>query len=472
MALMAGGFLACQPANNDEPLDIVTTDASVSEAPVSLTLTDGEGGPWRLDVRSTSSAPLIFSRSRGDYRSTSYTPLNDSARLERIGGFDTIVFADAAQDASFTFKPYSGNIRAGSTPFIPFSDGGVALDFGQFELIAVEDVAAVAALDGRLSNWTGEQNPIPLTVNSDRPMLINGERKAGTANFYADGTSNYLYLGDSDVMNGDNLVGVIDPGLPAWIRDDFDKTLGVIFSELETRFGYGLPNRATVLFAYRGDELQGFSNKGSALPGNLLALEVAGTALQQPSDEIADHFHFFFAHEAVHLFQAASGKRLGNQNSSWIHEGQANAIAYRLLVEQDMQSRTAYEVRLAEAFNRCATELEGRALTETLFTGRIGAYDCGEVIAVASDAAMPDHNLFDLWAEMVAVGDDPERYVADDYFAALESLGVEKDVVAQLKDLTQETVSDADATLRQILAAAGLDATLEDGKIIRISMVK
>jgi hypothetical protein len=470
-ALLVCGIWACQPADNPENQDEQRAVLPTPAAPVTLTLTDGRDGLWQLDIQSASPTTLFFSRSKGDYRTASYTPLSGSARLERLGGLDTILFTDAATDASFAIKPYSENIRAAYTPFIPFSDGGVAVYTGQFELLAAADAAAVAALDGRLSNWTGEQHAIPLTLKSDRAMLIDGERKTGALDLVADGGGKYVYLGDGNIVEGENFVGVIDPGLPSWIRDDFDETLGVIFTALKARYGYGLPDRATVLFAYRGDEVQGLSNTGGALPGNVLALESAGTALQRPSDDIIAYFRFFFTHEAAHLFQAASGKRLGNQDSAWIHEGQANAVAYRLLVDQGLQSQDAYESRLAETFTRCAEELEGRTLQGTLRTGRVGAYDCGELIALASDSALEGHDLFDLWAAMVASRPDQKNYEAEDYFVALQDLGASPDVVERLRMLTTASITDADRVLRGLLEAAGMEVGDTDGRISRIGLV-
>ncbi|MFB9372716.1 hypothetical protein ACFFUB_01945 [Algimonas porphyrae] len=488
--LALGMLVACspdpveQPAELDARADAQTDTLAESVSPITLTLTDGGDGPWTLDIAIdgpdmdgseidwSGSSPVFFSRSNGDYRVARYAAQDDGVKLARIGGFDTLIFDENVRAARFAVTPFSGNIRADYTPFIPFSDGGVALFTGQFELLPATDTAAIEGLGGRLSNWSGEQRPIPLTLRSDRSMLVDGRRQSGETTVMVDGGGEYIYFGTADLVEGEYFVGVIDPGLPAWIREDFDDTLGTIFTALEERFGYGLPDRATILFAYRGDDMQGLSNKGGALPGNVLALETAGTALRQPSDAVTGYFQFFFAHEAAHLFQQASGKSLGNQDAAWIHEGHASAVAYRLLVEQGLQTREAYEVRLAEAFNRCAAELNGRALSETLYTGYIGAYDCGEIIAVASDAALPDHDLYDLWANMVSIGDDPNRYDAEDYFAALQALGASEPIVGALRVLTTETLPDADAALRGLLSAVDLDFVVSDGRVSRIAMAE
>lgn len=469
LMLVVGLLWGCGPNGAEAP---ATLEMPVPPPPIALILTDGDDGPWTLDVALDEPGLVFFSRSNGDYRTETYAPQGQSGRVQRIGGYDTLILEDGVRHARFEITPYSDNIRADYTPFIPFSDGGVALFTGQFELLTATDRTSIEALEGRLSNWTGEQRPISLTLRSDRPMLIDSSRVSGDSVVMVDGGGEYVYFGNAELVDGENFVGVVDPGLPDWIREDFDDTLGIIFTALEERYGYGLQDRATILFAYRGDAVQGFRNKGGALPGNVLALETEGTALLNPSDRIIRYFQFFFAHEAAHLFQQASGKTLGSQESAWIHEGQASAIAYRLLVEQGIQTQTNYEIRLAEAYNRCAKELEGRTLAETLFTGRIGAYDCGEVIAVASDAALPNYDLFDLFAKMVAIGDDPERYEAKDYFKALEELGADKDVVTELRVLTSNSLSDADAVLRRLLDAADLKTTLIDGEVTQIAMAE
>jgi hypothetical protein len=105
-------------------------------------------------------------------------------------------------------------------------------------------------------------------------------------------------------------------------------------------------------------------------------------------------------------------------------------------------------------------------------TTEIGAYDCGELIAVASDSALDNYDLFDLWAAMVASSDHPERYEVDDYFAVLQKLGASTEIIERLRMLSTESIDNADRVLRDLLNAAGVEAHETDGHISRIALVE
>jgi len=466
LILTFGLLCACGPSTVEAPEQ---SEDDIAPPPISLVLTDGGQDAWTLDVELTESKPVFFSRSNGDYRRETYAVEGDQATLDRLGGFDTIIPTDDTTSVQLSVMPYSGNIQADYTPFIPFSDGGVALFTGQFELLRGGDLASITALNGNLGAWSGEQVTIPMTVKSNRTLLVGGDRYQDEADIMIDGSGEYIYLGDAAVVHGEAFSGVIDPGLPAWLRDSFDDELSVIFEALSDRFGYSLSDRATVMFAFRGYEGQGLSNKGGALPGNVLALETSGSALRDPNEQVRGYFRWFFAHEAAHLFQQQSGKT-ADQGAAWIHEGAANAMAGRLLVDQGLRDAARYEASLAASFARCADGLKGRTLEETMRAGRVGAYDCGEIIAIISDAALPDHDLYDLWSTLMTSGDDPARYSAEDYFTAMRELGASNAVVAGLRALATDPVENATADLQSLLAAVGLDIVEADGRIVRIAL--
>jgi hypothetical protein len=472
MIVLAAMASACQPGPDPQGADderSVETDAP-RQAPIQLTLTDHGDDPWHLDIEIEKSQPLIFSRSNGDYRRETMTPITDGVTLDRIGGFDTLIIPEGIKRVRLAVTPYTDYVRADYTPFIPFSDGGLALFTGQFELLRVDNVDAVAALDGSLRNWTGTQIPIPLTLISERTLLAHGAVIEGDARVEVEGDGEYIYLGDAELTEGDAFIGVIDPGLPDWIRETLDDDLSMIFEALSTRFGYELPNRATTLFSFRGYDQPGLSNTGGVLPGNMLALETAGDALREPNPRLRQHFQWFFAHEAVHLFQNESGKFASGHDIAWIHEGGANAMAGRLMIEAGLQSPETYAATLANQFEACAAALSGTTLTDLMYSGTIGPYDCGELIAVASDAAMADHDLYDLWAAMVKASNDADTFDAEDYYTALGTLGADPEIVDQIHALTTDPIVDARSDLLTLLRTAGLNVTESDGRATYIRL--
>ena len=163
---------ACSPKPATQAPDVPTED----HPPFSLTLTNTDGGKWRLDIDLFEpQSALIFSRSRHDYRTQTYFPLSPGVELKRIGGFDTLIFDVAVTKASFEITPFTQTLPGTYTHFIPFSDGGQAIYLGAFELLRVANVQAVKDLQGNLDGWDGDQFDIPVHLKSDTEILLNGE---------------------------------------------------------------------------------------------------------------------------------------------------------------------------------------------------------------------------------------------------------------------------------------------------------
>ncbi|MGB6231289.1 MAG: hypothetical protein WBF53_14305 [Litorimonas sp.] len=454
---------ACAPETPDMT-GSAQVQATAPEA-LSLFVEDGGDGPWAMEIVLPEPDPVLFPRSNGAYREGSFSAHSDGVRLERIEGFDAILLPEGERRGRFEFVPYTDYIHAEYTPFLPFSDGGVAMFTGQFELLPADSREAIAALNGDLDGWTGRQLPVELTLRSPRTMLIGGEAIEGEATVRVDGNGQYVYFGDATLTEGASFVGVLDPGLPDWLGSGLDDRLSVIFAALEDRFGFALKERATILFAFGGYDTPGLSNSGGVLPGNVLALETEGAALRDPDAQILQRFQRFLAHEAVHLFQAMGGKSAASPDLAWIHEGGADAMSGQLLVELGFWEREARARYLAADLERCVAALSGSTLSETIRESRIGAYDCGEIIAVASDAALPGHDLYDLWATLVSQADGESDYAAADYFAAMASLGADESWLARLRTLVSDRATDPKQEFLDLMEAVGIEANVKDGTV-------
>jgi len=227
-----------------------------------------------------------------------------------------------------------------------------------------------------------------------------------------------------------------------------------------------LPEKASILFAFRGYDTPGLSNTGGVI-GNQLIIETSGDALENPNPRIRSYFQWFFAHEAAHLFQSVSGIGYDHNGLSWISEGGANAMANQLLAESGLATPEHIRDNYVQSYRLCTEALNGRTLAATIKRGVEGNYDCGDFLARISDAALPDHSLAQLWsamAEQVAANPAEEDavYTADHYFTAMTKLGASPDIIAQMRAFTDEPVEDADAALRAMMEAVGIVARFEN----------
>lgn len=463
LALISGVIVSCGPSLPTPEND--AADDLSSKAPIAMTLTDGGKGDWSLKIEKKSGGEFYaFSRSENDYRSESWQVVS-GADFSRKHGFDTLKLN--ANQAQLTFTPYVKSLPGTYTPFINFSDGGTAVFAGQFDLFALEDDAGLKALGGDVYNNEGELFAAPLTLKSARPILYGGQSYDGEVTLSLDGKSSYAYIGDTDITQGKDFSGVIDPGLPDWISQRFDEDLSLVFNALAERWGFDLPQKGTILLAFEGYEDEGVSLTGGALPGNMIVMQLSGERLREENPRVTSYLKWFFIHEAVHLFQKKTDKSYAHNRYSWISEGGANTMTSMIMAENDL-ALEGYLLRIyGDSFEFCAQALEGKTLEAAIDAGPEGNYDCGDLIGRITDAALPRHDYFEFWNSFLAGLD--ENFTDADYFAAMRKLGADEDIVSRLEALTSDPVIDAEATLKSLMNDVGIDATFADGAMRAIA---
>ena len=458
IAVVAGLSLllaACSPPS-DRPMESV---GLIDGTDVTATVHDIGEGLFRVEYSfATPQSAMIFSRSRNDYRSESWHPLDPGVRLERLNGFDALIFETPTLGASFNVRARPEIRYLEYSHFVSFSDGGLALFTGQFELLPVVAREAALALNGDLSRWNGEQPLLGVRVQSDRPMIRRGERiRSGDVEISTGGGA-FIYFGDSQLEASESYVGIMDQELPAWIRETFPDTLAFLFSQLEQGWGFALEQPAALLFAYEGNENPGFSNKGGVLDRQLI-MQSSGQQLDQDDDYVRPYLMWFFAHEASHLFQFSRGPQLSDNRDSWIHEGAANAMANRILFEQTPENHAYWRYATARAWSGCIASLENGPLRGAALRGEFQAYyDCGEFMALMTDAMLPELTLYDFWNEMLTDAEMSDNaYNATTYFSTLSRLGVEDDLIARLSAIVDNPTEDPGSVLLQLMIDVGLE---------------
>lgn len=211
----------------------------------------------------------------------------------------------------------------------------------------------------------------------------------------------------------------------------------------------------------------GLNLKGGEI-GDLLSLQMSGAQLAEAKPEIRTYVRWFLAHEAAHIFQRTRGNDAvlfsDAGGHAWVHEGSANAFAYRIGADL-AENPDAYLAEVyAGEYKDCVAHLEKVALVEARASGNFRAYyACGDLIALATDALLPEHDLFDFWnalqtASMKAT--DTDR--AELYFQVLKELGAAAEGVKQLRALVWEKPRDASAFVQSTMASFGLPIALDD----------
>lgn len=427
-----------------------------------------ESGDWKVSYEfAEPQSALAFARSRNDYRSATWTLETEGARFGRAFDFDVIIFDEPAKAVDFSIIPLTSAIEADYTPFVTFSDGGLAIYEGQFSLIPFEDLDAIEALEGDLDN--AETGPLAMDVKltSDKPIIVDGDVHDGALTHRIRGDGTYIYMGDSETQTFDSFAVVLDQGLPDWLQARFDSDLETIFNQLEGLWGFELKEKATILLAYKGTGGQGFSATGGALD-NLLMMEVGGSEFSKANFNALSYLQWFFAHEAVHLFQTTGGAEFAGDSDAWIHEGAANTMAYSFVAAQlEGEDREKFLAGVyANAFKECAAALEGGPLKDAAKRDSFSAnYSCGDLIAQATDGFLKRKTLYEFWNRLLqnAVSLDQPRVNESLYFTTMQLFGATRANRNKIRAIVEEELDDPAEALADMLESAGLEPEF-DGK--------
>ncbi|MBL4595586.1 MAG: hypothetical protein JKX99_03295 [Robiginitomaculum sp.] len=459
------GLISCTPTS--------TRDYSFIEgSALTVTVEKQDNGLWLAHyVFAEPQTAMILSRSRNDYRTQSWKSLDPNASFERINGFDAFLFENPTTNVSFEFKPYTGRIYQDYSPFIPFSDGGVAIYAGQFEALSVTDRAAIEELQGDIYNWQGQQGQLAVRILSAAPMIENGEIVTGEALDISTGGGGYIYVGNAKITEGKDFTGVIDPGLPNWLRERFDDDLTLIFDGFRELWGASLAQKSTVLFSFRGYQGQGFSNKGGVF-GSMLTLDMSGSALRTEDKGTLHATHWFFAHEAAHLFQGIGGLHPSPSHHAWISEGGANALANHVLTHQNLVDEAYIVSDYSRKYAQCTAYLQTGKLSNASAQGKFEVpYACGDIMAQITDGALQDHSLFDFWNAMPTHAGDETGYSTDLYFDTMRILGAPQSIILGLQKIAHEQLDDPATLLTELMEQSGLAPKFDNtGKLIALKL--
>lgn len=426
-----------------------------------------ENGDGTFSITYTFTQPhsaLVFGQAPESYRAGVWTSDTPQASVQTISGMDVLVFDAPSTGATFQFTPSSEDLRKAYTAFLPFTGGDWAVLTGQFRLKPADRLSALEAHDGSAETWPTEELELTLTIRSDRPVWLGGQKYLGDVQTVPESDDTYAYIGELEPLSANSFVGFVDPSLPAWIQDGFDSALLEIFDELSAGWGFELPEKSTLFFSFRGLEREGLHLTGGALDGGVLALEVGGNALETPIPEIATYLEWFFAHEAAHLYQTAGGIEPDDPDHAWIHEGSANTMAHAVAARRADDPATFLNEVYGRAFDDCTAYLETGPLTDAAAQGAFDAYyACGDFMALMTDAALPDLTLYAFWnrlkADALAINEG--QITATLYFDTLAALGASEDRINAIKMIDSATFAEPRVQFLELLQTAGLEINLD-----------
>lgn len=451
------------------------TLARPAKAMTEALLSRDSDGVWLLEYRFAHAAPAwFFLRSAKaldgkPWRSQSWSVETPGVRLERIGHYDVLIGDGAPlKTVRIRVRPYSDPVEADYQPAMVFSDGGVGV-FSDHQLAApLATIAAVRDLPADLNGVAFDQVPTRLTVRDPgKTLLFNGKLHRGTVRLMLDQQQAYVYSGPARPVATPAFVGIIDPGLPVWAREELNRFTPRLFDYYTTRLGRPAGTRPTLLASWGGTTLPGISLGGSVLDG-MVVMDLKGAAMVEAKPALLAQTRWFIGHESAHFWMGQT-VRTTRRSAAWMTEGAADVMAVRALAhfhpEYDARGR------LQKSIDDCIAINGSKPLSGAYERSEHRAnYACGAVLMMAAEGTVrkrdPRADLF-TWLRTLI---DPNRkagVITPDHwltaFAASGGVGVE-----QVRMFLDRGMPDPAVFIAELLTANGVAVRRDGARVILI----
>ena len=355
-----------------------------------------------------------------DWRLGSWTVETRGVRLQRRGSYDVLSAGRGGVplEVSIRFQPVNERLQADYAPALQFSDGSVALFVAQFECFPMDSVSAAGKLPSDLNNQLVPAARIEyLFQDAAGPVLLDGRHAALARTSTSD---TYVLFGGTRPIETPDMVGIVDPQLPPWIKDSLTRAVPFLLSRYTQELGRLRDFKPAIMVSWAGPTPGIVSREGSALRG-LIVMKYEGSGVLEETPAQRQQGLWFIAHEAAHFWL---GQTVGYEyaRDAWITEGGADLLAIRAVAEADPGYDPLPE--LNRAIEDCVqlTRRQGVASARDRNQQR-AYYACGVVFGLVAEAgsgrsfykfarALVEHNRADgvvARADWLAELDDATR---------------------------------------------------------------
>lgn len=462
---LALGACAAIPSETAE-----TPVAAVASTPAVTVTRDGD--VWTADYVLDRDAPVwafysssLIMEARRPWRLEQWRVLTPGVVLERIGDRDVLRAVDGGpvpRRLRIAFTPKSENLEADYSILV-FTDGSVALPSAQFDVFPVASPAAVAELPRDLNGHEMEGGPAMVTWR-DRagPILFRGRRVAEATEAEAD---TYVLFGEADLVEGERLITVADPQLPAWIGDAIETFAPRVADLYAERLGPGQSARPTIMMSWDGPTAGMTSMGGSVMPG-LIVMAFEGEGVVEPTARVLSMSRWFIGHESAH-FWLGQAVRYEVARDAWIMEGGADLMAIRAMQRID----PAWDARaeLQKEVDDCILRAD-EPVTEAAERGEHRAnYACGAVFGMVAEAAQrraTGGDWFDFLRPLIDANRADGVLTRDEWLDALDAVSGDLSLRRDMEALLDQGSPQAADVVAGLLERAGVAMRLEAGRVV------
>jgi hypothetical protein len=387
------------------------------------------------------------------WRQDSWTFTTPGVRVERLGNHDVLRAerGELPTRVSLRFRPMTKNLRADYTPALAFTDGSIALFIGQFDCFPMDSMAAVAKLPGDLNNVRRPAaDPRFVFRDAAGPVLLEGRRVASGDTTHDNG---YVLFGGTRALETPDMVAILDPQLPEWIKESLAYSVPALFSRYTQELGRLPDLKPTLMATWAGPTPHFVQRNGSVLRG-LITLNYEGAGMLAESNAQRQQGLWFIAHEAAHFWL---GQAVGYEyaRDAWITEGGAELLAFRSVAEVDPE----FDPRpnLNRAIADCIGLTRGRGVEAARERGDQRAYyACGTVFGLVAEAG--SGRTFYTFARQLVDRNRQDRVVSRaDWMAALDAATRKPELGRDIAQLLDRGAADPGDFITDLLVRAGVN---------------
>ena len=418
---------------------------ATNDSMVDTSLIKSKEGHWILTYKTHKPAlRLSFIRNPDASRTERWKPITSGFEIVSIENQEYLIKKDGSSftEVSLHLTPTYKHLSKDYAPFSPYSDGGVLVYTGR--LFVCIDIC----LD-EVNRWK-----FSMEVPAGEHMIVGDKLLTGVASWIDSNDGMNIYVGSKQPIVTQNVIAVIDSGLPEKIKLSLDSDIPKLMNYFERRLGKLERVKPTLFASYAN--IDGHSSQGGTLPNQIFMHWNLNNLNEKVKDnKFLNNTIWFFAHEVAHLYQRSSkGDIYGERYESWLHEGHADWLAALALLELYPETSEYVANKIDRFRTQCSKGLNNFPLVEAADKGRFDLYyTCGLLIHQAIDLKLQEKgkkDIYSLWVDFRKQAEKGGKKGSELFLSHTEKWTSEE-LVNRIKELIETKLSTPEDTLNQLI---------------------
>lgn len=418
---------------------------ATDESMVDISVVKSKDGKWTLTYQTQKPVfRLSFVRNPDDSRIERWKPTISDFEIVSTENQEYLIRKDGSSFAqvSLHLTPTYKHLSKDYAPFSPYSDGGVLIYTGRL-------FACINQCLDEVNSWR-----LFMQVPEGEHIIVAGNVYKGEASWIDSDDGMNIYVGSQQPIVTQNVIAVIDSGLPEKIKLSLDSDIPNLMNYFEQRLGELEGVKPTLFASYAN--IDGHSSQGGTLSNQIFMHWNLNNLNEKVTDnKFLNNTIWFFAHEVAHLYQRSSqGETYGERHESWLHEGHADWSAALALLELYPETSEYVANKINRFRTHCAIGLDNFPLVEAADKGRFDLYyTCGLLIHQAIDLKLREKgkkDIYSLWVDFRRQAEKSDVKRSEIFLSHAEKW-TSKDLVNRIKEVIGTKLSNPDKTLNHLV---------------------